>query len=135
MDLESGYREKYSPWQALDKLKTDRAAALTELWENLYHQGDIGSASYASVPKLVEAGELTLVAAIEIARLSSNNPPVPPQLEPEYTVALKQALSAVPEDQDQLLGYYIIHASVHGHKTLAKALNLLDVEEILSEYG
>jgi hypothetical protein len=135
MDLESGYREKYNPWPVLDKLQTDRQMAMAELWENLYHQGDVGSASYASVPKLVEAGELILVAAIEVARHSGSNPPIPQQLDQEYTGALIQALRTAPKEQDQLLGFYIIHASVHGQLTLAKALNLLDVEEILSEYG
>lgn len=135
MDLESGYREKYNPWPVLDKLQNDRQAAMNELWENLYHQGDVGSASYASVPRLVEAGELTLVAAIEVARQSGRNPPIPEQLEPEYDAALAQALSVIPKEQNQLLAYYIIHASVQGQQTLAKALNLLDVEEIINEYG
>jgi len=135
MDLESGYREKYNPWPVLDRLNADRQAVMDELWDNLYHQGNVGSASYASVPKLVEVGELTLVAAIEVARHRDGNPQIPKELEPTYTDALNQALLSAPTEQDQLLGYYIIHASVHGQQTLARALNLLDVEEILNEYG
>lgn len=135
MDLESGYREKYNPWPVLERLNSDKQNAIDELWENLYHQGDVGSASYASVQKLVEAGELGLVAAIEVARQSDRNPQITKELESTYFEALNQALSSIPADQDQLLGYYIIHASVHDHRNLAKALDLLDIEEILNEYG
>ncbi|EGG92781.1 hypothetical protein IMCC1989_438 [gamma proteobacterium IMCC1989] len=81
MDLVSVYRVKYDPFPALSKLQLDRQSALEELWENLYHQGDVDSASYAAVPKLVEYGELDLVAAIEVARNSGINPPVPKELE------------------------------------------------------
>jgi len=54
----------YDPQPALDRVASDRSAALDELWENLYHQGDVDSASYSAVPWLVDAGELFLVAAV-----------------------------------------------------------------------
>jgi hypothetical protein len=134
VDLESGYREKYDPWPVLERLCSDRQVALSELWGNLYHQGDVGSASYASVPKLVGAGELSLVAAIEVARHNERNPAIPQELILSYEKALEDALVTVPDEQEQLLSYYVIHASVHGKFKLAQALNLLDVEEILSDY-
>jgi hypothetical protein len=135
MDLESGFRMKYDPWPALERLKSDRQNALNELWENLYHQGDIGSASYASVPKLVEAGELVLVGSIEVARQGDSNPEIPVELRSDYFEALNVALKTVPENSEQLQGYYTIHASVHGNLKLAKALDLLDADEIINEYG
>jgi hypothetical protein len=135
MDLESGYRMKYDPWPVLERLKSDRQNALNELWENLYHQGNIGSASYASVPKLVEAGELVLVGSIEVARQGDSNPEIPVELKSDYFEALNVALKTVPENSEQLQGYYTIHASVHGNLKLAKALDLLDADEIINEYG
>ena len=133
MSLESGYRKPYNPLPVLERLVSDRRNAMDELWENLYHQGDVGSASYASVPKLVEAGELSLVGAIEVARHDQSNPPISPELLLPYSEALQNALLSVPEEQEQLLGYYVIHASLHGKHKLSQALELLNVEEMLSE--
>ncbi|MCE0558461.1 hypothetical protein [Motilimonas sp. E26] len=135
MDLESGYRIKYDPFTALERLKSDKQSALNELWENLYHQGEIGTASYAAVPKLVEAGELDLVASIEVARQNESNPEIPLELRSEYFEALNTVLKSTPESPEQLKGFYTIHASVHENFKLAKALDLLDADEIINEYG
>lgn len=135
MELISGYRLPYDPFPSLEKLESDNSNALNELWENLYHQGDVDTASYAAVPKLVELGELSLVSAIEVARNSEQNPPIPKELKVNYNQAIKFALTLVPKNQEQFQGYYVIHASVNGQFKLAKALSLLSVEEILTEYG
>ena len=94
MELIGGYRVPYDPNPALERLASDGSQALDELWGNLYHQGDVGSASYAAVPKLVEAGELSLVAAIEVARHEAHNPEVPSSLLHAYEVALAKSLAA-----------------------------------------
>ena len=130
-----GYGIPYDPKPALKKLSSSRDEAISELWENLYHQGDIGLASFEAVPKLVQAGELSLVAAIEVARYLESNPKLPTLLKTEYDLALKQALNSKSKDEEQLVGYYIIHASVNGQERLAKALHLMDIEEILNEYS
>ena len=132
--LNGGYGVPYDAMPALNKLGSSRDEAISELWENLYHQGDVGLASYAAVPALVKAGELSLVASIEVARNTEKNPELPPSLEAGYIQALKQALESKPINEEHLLGYYIIHASVNGNHRLAKALDLLDIEEILDEY-
>jgi len=133
--LNGGYGIPYDIEPALKKLSSSRDEAISELWENLYHQGDVGLASYAAVPALVQAGELSLVSAIEVARSSESSPKLPLSLKPEYEQALKQALNSKPKDEEQFMGYYIIHASVNGQNRLAKALNLVDIEEILNEYA
>jgi len=130
-----GYGTPYDPLPAIKKLNTSYEEAVNELWENLYHQGDVGLASYAAVPALVYAGELLLVATIEVARNSDNNPELPAEFEETYKEALREALNFKPINEEQFLGYYIIHASVSGQSRLAKALNLLDIEEILNEYA
>ena len=135
MELISGYKIPYDPWPVLKRLESDRESAINELWENLYHQGDVGSASYAAVPKLVVAGELSLVAAIEVARQRESNPPIPDSIESDYYQALSSAMELLPKSEEHLQGYYVIHASIHGHLNLARAMQLLSVEEILTDYG
>lgn len=133
--LKGGYGIPYDTEPALKKLGSSRDEAISELWENLYHQGDVGLASYAAVPALVEAGELSLVAAIEEARNSGSNPELPISLSKKYNLALKKALGSIPKDEEQCLGFYIIHASISGQFRLAKALHLMDIEEVLNEYS
>ena len=133
--LISGYRLPYDPAPDLSRLGTDRDSAIDELWANLYHQGDVDTASYYSVPALVDAGELSLVSAIEVARHSAQNPPVPDELIAEYEDALIRALKSEPTSEDNCRGLYVIHASVHGMTELAKALDLMDVAEIIETYG
>lgn len=135
MELIGGYGIPYDPRPALDRLASDRSAALDDLWENLYHQGDVGPASYAAVPRLVDAGELFLVAAIEIARHEPHNPEVPSELKGDYEQALNKSLEVTPSTAESFQGYYAIHASVHGQRRLAKAIILFSVDETLAEYA
>jgi hypothetical protein len=99
--MKSSYRLPYDPRATLSKLAsgTETAAAWHDLWEELYHQGDVGEASYASVPEIVriyrDRNELdwntyVIVATIELARDSANNPPLPAWLEPDYNAALTE---------------------------------------------
>ena len=44
--LIGGYRIPYDPSPALERLSIDRDSAMEELWQNLYHQGDVDTASY-----------------------------------------------------------------------------------------
>ena len=69
------------------------------LAEELYHQGDVGEASYAAVSFIVynclPSGEpnrklLALVGWIEIARNSPGNPSVPEWLEHDYFAAIER---------------------------------------------
>ncbi len=72
------------------------------LWRRLYHQGDVYTASYATLPHLVRlqtaAAEpswnaIALIAAIEIARSKGRGPAIPDDLAEAYHAALR----AVPE--------------------------------------
>jgi hypothetical protein len=130
----SGYREQYDPEPALLRLVSDHEAAIDELWENLYHQEDVDTASYYSVPALVEAGELSLVAAIEVARHEPQNPPIPKALKKSYDAALLGALELSPVTEEECRSFYIIHAASRGNMKLAKAMDLMGVSEILDTY-
>ena len=69
------------------------------LWSGLCHQGDIYSASYAALPHLVRIVEkypdkfrwtlLSLVQAIETARLGGRGPSIPANLQTAYDAALQ----------------------------------------------
>jgi hypothetical protein len=93
--LKGGRRILYDPRPALARLESgaDVALAWRDLWDGLLHQGDVGDASYVSVPHLVaiqkkraavDWNTYALVAAIEVARTEPHNPPVPPWCESDY---------------------------------------------------
>ena len=104
--LEGGYR---MPCDASLPLKALQAGedAWQELWEELHHQGDIGVASYAAVPQLVQiCGEAAqrgddfyaLIALIEIERHRRHNPPLPAWLEESYRSAWTQLAHIAARD-------------------------------------
>ena len=96
------------------------------LWERLYHQGDIGSASLAAVPGLVELIEAVrqpdwnayaLIASIEEARVRQGTA-MPSSLASAYANAWKSALQLALRDlagalEDELVRS-LIAAIAHG---------------------
>lgn len=102
--LAGGYRFPYDPRPALRRLAADwrDEVAWAELWEDLHHQGDIGEASYAAVPALVDLARrvpergwqfYALAATIETERHARRNPPLPGWLAPAYGRAWADLLS------------------------------------------
>ena len=100
-NLTGGYRIKCDPRPLLAKLESEqnRETAWRELWEELHHQGDVGEASYTSVPHLVRIhrksgivdwNTYAIVAIIELARGKGNNPEVPKWLEDDYRRAIRE---------------------------------------------
>ena len=96
--LRGGYRTPYDPRKALLSLQrgTDVSAVWSELWEELHHQGDVGEASYATVPHLVrihgardtlEGNGYAFAVVIERARREHENPEMPPWLSAAYRSA------------------------------------------------
>jgi hypothetical protein len=97
-ELTGGYRLPYDPRPVLNKLTAKLPDAWHELLQDLYHQGDVGEASYATVPFLVrEYSQLAppkwnvfaLVATIELARDAPSNPPVPAWLLDAYEESIR----------------------------------------------
>lgn len=99
--LFGGYRMAFDPRPALRNLESNVHVkeAWHELWEDLHHQGDVGEASYAAVPHLVrtyrERGAIdwntyAIVAVIELAATSGNNPEVPEWLKEDYFKAIRE---------------------------------------------
>ena len=99
-EFEGGYRERYDASVPLSRLESQTAgldSVWSELWENLYHQGDVGIASYAAIPhiaRIIRAQEIldynpfALTVAIELARSEKKNPELPDWLKEDYTESL-----------------------------------------------
>ena len=97
-----GYRSAYDASVALKILENQNQpseAVWNELWENLYHQGDVGIASYAAVPQIfriyrekkwLDYHLPNFAAAVEEARTEERNPVVPDWLAQDYFGALRE---------------------------------------------
>ena len=99
-DLEAGYRVPVDLRPLLRSLEraTRPQPAWDALWEELYHQGDVGPGSYVAVPHIVRIhrlrGELdwnayALVATVEAARGRCGNPDVPEWARFAYHTSLR----------------------------------------------
>ena len=96
--LHGGYRIPYDPRPTLAKLLEDPVSGhhWSTLWEELYHQGDVGIASYAAMPTIAKIARLdssgdwnpyALAVTIEDARSSPSNPELPTWLIGPYEEA------------------------------------------------
>lgn len=155
--LEAGYRMPFDPRPLLRELA--KPGDHTETWEQLFtelhHQGDVGPASYASVPILVEIAGSTdtpewqafsLVATIDLSRdgFGSNEPP-PSWLLPQYDDAIaalgRHAAEIIPDATDPLLvrSLLAVIALAKGHRRAARLMIEFSEDEIkgleLPEYG
>ena len=99
--LEGGYKMPFDPRPSLRKIESQQetAGAWKELWEELYHQGDVGGASYASIPELVRIHRsggaadwnlYAIVAIIDLARTEPQNPEVPDWLSEDYFRSIQE---------------------------------------------
>jgi hypothetical protein len=99
--LHGGYHIPYDPREALRALERGERPTIAwrELWNELYHQGDVGEASYAVVPHLVRIhaarrtcdwNTYALVAMIDEARRDGRNPELPAALRAAYEAAWSQ---------------------------------------------
>ncbi len=114
-ELEGAYRTPYDPRPALAAAARG-TASWDILWEELHHQGDVGTASYAAVPIIARiAGEATnvshepfaLAAIIEQCRSETWNPEMPAWLKKDYSAAWdslsRSAHRHLPDAQDDAL--------------------------------
>lgn len=105
MYLEGGYRRPADLRPLLRALESSRGSPSdwAALWQEIYHQGDVGVGSYAVVPHLVRLRQewsvkdwntYALVASIEAARGRRNNPSLPAWARASYKAALKELAMA-----------------------------------------
>jgi len=100
-NMTGGYKTPLDPRPLLKKLEAggDTREVWRELWDALHHQGDVGEASYASVPFIVESyrrrrvpdwNTYAIVAIIELARNEGENPDVPQWIANDYIQAIRE---------------------------------------------
>jgi hypothetical protein len=153
LELNGGYGTPYDPRAAIWQLvHGDRKAAWEELWQELHHQGDVGEASYAAIPMIVEAHEAqgisdwngyALAATIEEARNNSKNPALPNWLASDYEAAWRKlqmmALAALPTATTEELidSIFAVLAFGKGRRALGRMAMLTEDErkEILDDAG
>ena len=145
--LIGGYRQPYDASIPLRKLRdgVPPEQIWKELWEELHHQGDVDSASFAVVPHLVSIasqwGErdwnfYAIIALIEIERGQRDNPDVDDSIREDYHAAwgaiLDLALHYLRTATDQTLIRTALGviALQRGDRILGEILTLYDAEEI-----
>lgn len=140
------------PLSALESLGQPDEQILDELWENLYHQGDTGIASYAAVPHLsriyrekgwVDFHLPALLAAIEGSRLKGLGPELPEWLNADYFATLQETaqycLSCVGriEDKNFSRGVLMLVAVVmrdDGSYSLLEQIDIGEEERVMEIY-
>ena len=152
-NLDGGYKIPYDASVPLKKLRLTNDTELinkifAELWDNLHHQGDLGLASYFSVPHLVDIcidrksldwNFVGLCVLIENRRLTNDNPLLPKKLEQDYFDALikfeQYLLTNLKSIQDKTTFRWTLSlfATLNGQRELGKAIEQLD-EDILEEF-
>ncbi len=148
--LRGGYKTPFDPRAQFLALRGGDTGAWSELWSNLYHQGDVGEASYASVPHLAEiycaSSEIdwnahAFVGAIELAR-GDHNPPVPSWALSGMADGLSALATRAISDLERSDCPYVTRSamgSIALHRGLRAQAKLLfeytddELEELLSE--
>jgi hypothetical protein len=146
LELNGGYGTPYDPRGAIRKLANgDVAAAWEELWQELYHQGDVGEVSYAAISKLVDEHEArgardwntyAFAATVEVARQNPKNPTLPSWLASDYEAAWHKlqvmALAELPTANTDELIDSIIAVLAFGKKraTLGRMAMLAEDERM-----
>jgi hypothetical protein len=150
--LSGGYRIPYDPRKALQSLERSEnvEAAWQELSTELYHQGDVGEASYAAVPHLVRIHEqrgvpdwntYAVVAMIEEARQVGKNPDLPDYLRRPYEDAWRRlariGLRELEAAEEPLLVSCIIAVIAMGKRqpTLGRFAVLFDESERMAFFN
>jgi hypothetical protein len=94
-----GYRAPYNVVPLIQRLQREGTSEKfwEVVWQELHHQGDVGEATYAAVPYLVDHQShqrgiddqvFHFCAIVELARPENENPPVPKELSRSYATAL-----------------------------------------------
>jgi len=146
--LKAGYRVPVDLRPLLRKLEAEANVSSTwhEIWQELYHQGDVDEGSFAAIPHLVRIhrqrgvvdwNTYSLAAAVELARGAGRNPDVPDWARESYEGALRDlgrlGLEELPQARDpeavrSILGLLAI---VHGARTYGRILSEFTEDELL----
>jgi len=153
-ELKGGYKIPYDASIPPRKLEqTDDPKIITkiwkELWNELHHQGDVGLASYLSVPQLARIGTekglvdwnlIGICCTIEQQRHDSHNPTLPKEFETYYKNGLKELkqlaleyLKRNPGETTLIIALSTI-ATCNGNIKLGRAIIELEDKDVLNEF-
>lgn len=153
--LTDGYREFRDPRPLIERLRSGRglSACWEEVWERYHHQSDVGTASYAIVPAIVDAyasrprtwEPYAYVAILEECREEKDNPDMPDWLEDDYDHALVRLRELAfedlraPQPTGRLAHLLSFLAAASGSLGLAVAIGNLEMNDyacdVLERYG
>lgn len=112
--LTNGYREFDDPRSLIARFRKRKSLTTCwdEVWETMHHQGDVGTASYALVPPIVDVYAkrargwevYSYVAKLEACREERRNPDMPDWLADDYARALVRLREMAFEDLRQKRG-------------------------------
>lgn len=157
-DLNGGYGIPFDASIPLRELasttdKNESDSIFKNLWDNLHHQGDVGLASYYSVPELINVcieknsfdwNFIGLCFEIEHCRRHQHNPQLPSELEGVYFNSLNQLESYLLQnfkeikDETSIQLSLALFATLRGQIELGVVIANLDkgvIDELLDDYG
>jgi hypothetical protein len=145
--LNGGYKTPYDPSNAIINLGNEKTlySAWEELWHELHHQGEVGEASYAAVPHIVNSAMkmkvrdwnvYSLISIIEIESHKKSNPKIPDFIGKEYYESIDLLANVAIKDLEKesdlltiqsILGFLALKK---GHLKLGALITTLDSSEI-----
>ena len=142
-ELHGGYRTPFDPRAAMANLELGRAVprAWEDLWQELHHQGDVDTASYAAVPHLLRVhisrgvpdwNTFALVGCIEQARHSEGNPDVPEWLRDGYEQAWRDIVPLALGDLARSSEPELVRSAIG---CIAMARGLRGIGEVVLEFA
>jgi hypothetical protein len=153
-ELDGGYRIPYDASVPLKRLevaitKEEINSIFSELWNELHHQGDLGLASYFSVPHIIRIARekklhdwniFGLVTTIEIER-HRDNPNLPQEYEKTYLDSIQKELpelikQVMIDKWDKTLTATVLSALAisKGHLDMAGAILKMEDQDLLNEF-
>lgn len=147
-DLKAGYRIPVDLRPLLRDLEAgaDPESTWEQIWQELYHQGDVGEGSFVAVPHLVRIHRVRgvvdwntygITAAVELVRGVHGNPDVPKWARESYDDALRElgrlGLEQLPRAQEKetVRSILALLAIVHGCRTHGRILAEFGEDEVL----
>jgi len=147
-ELRAGYRVPVDLRPLLRSLESaDEPGPIWErLWQELYHQGDVGEGSFITLPHLVRIYRArgkadwniyALSAVIELSRAVRGNPDVPERDRDSYEQAFRDlaalGLAELPQASDRELVRSILAvlAIAHGARAYGRIIIELTEDELL----
>jgi hypothetical protein len=133
-----GYRLPYNIVPLIHRLNSEGTSRgfWEVVWSELHHQGDVGEASYALVPYLVDHQSrrqeldeqlFQFCVIVELQQPENSNPPIPPESELSFTMAMRQLPVIGAEHlrrgstEAVVMGIAAATALAGGHRVLARA--------------